>query len=264
MTDVSARSRDQGRFAPEHHPVSAVTLTVAPAPAASPASVLADAVGSGKTPDSIPWPEPPASDGYVEVNISDDDARDVLDRCGHDGDAVDNYQQVYAGICLAAANDADFYGVKADGSSEIIALGISDYEQAINPFEHAHLSYRDGYTNPMPPYVAAQEDVRARRLEAASGLLEEAGVSLELEDLDRHQFWLKTDGAQQLQLRVATFQAPKLVETRNWRAADDTHLAEFLGDGYTPEAGKLLTDCAALIARDTVSKEYRKVFATKA
>lgn len=261
MTDVSGRNRTQGRFAPENHPVSAVTLD--PAPAASPASVLAAAVGSEKNPNSIPWPAKPAGDGYVEVNVSDDDARDVLDRCGHDGDAVDKYQQTFAGISLAAPNDADFYGVKEDGSTEVIAMGLYDYEQAVDPFNHTELSYREGYVNPMPPYVAAQEDARARRLEAASGLLEEAGVSLELEDLDRHQFWVKTDGAQKLQLRVNAFQAPQLRETSNWRNADNGHLEEFLGEGYTPDAGTLLIECAALVARDTISQEYRKQYATK-
>lgn len=253
MTDVSGRNRTQGRFAPEHHPVSAVTLDPAPTPAA----VLAAAVDSDRNPDAIPWPGPPANDGYVEVNIDDDDARDVLERHGQDGDVVDKYRQVYAGICLAADKDADFHGVNADGSTDLIAVGLEDYEQAIDTFNHANLNYREGYADPMPPYVAAQEAVRARRLEAAAGLLEEAGVSVELDDLRRSEFRLKTAGATDLQLRVATFQQPKLVETTNWRTADDTHLAAFLGDGYTPESGKLLTSCAALIARDAVSQAYR-------
>lgn len=253
MTDVSGRNRTQGRFAPEHHPVSAVTLDPAPTPAA----VLAAAVDSDRNPDAIPWPAPPANDGYVEVNIDDDDARDVLERHGQDGDVVDKYRQVYAGICLAADKDADFHGVNADGSTDLIAVGLEDYEQAIDTFNHANLNYREGYTDPMPPYVAAQEAVRAQRLEAAAGLLEEAGVSVELDDLRRSEFRLKTAGAADLQLRVATFQQPKLVETTNWRTADDTHLATFLGDGYTPESGKLLTSCAALIARDAISQAYR-------
>lgn len=253
MTDVSGRHRTQGRFAPEHHPVSAVTLDPAPTPAA----VLAAAVDSDRNPNAIPWPEPPANNGYVEVNIDDDDARDVLERHSQDGDVVDKYRQIYAAICLAADKDADFYGVNADGSTELISVGLEDYEQAVDTFNHANLSYREGYSDPMPPYVAAQEGVRARRLETAAGLLEEAGVSVELSDLRRSEFRLKTPGAADLQLKVATFQQPQLVETRNWRTADDTHLADFLGDGYTPEAGKLLTGCAALVARDAISREYR-------
>lgn len=259
MTDVSARNRTQGRFAPENHPVSTVTLE--PATGASPASVLAAAVDSDKNPNSIPWPDQPANKGYVEVNVSDDDARDVLERHGYDGEVVNGYQQVYAAMFLADARDADFHGVKADGSTDYIAGGIRDYEQAVDPFQHESLDYREGYSDPMPPYLAAQDDVRAQRLEAAAELLEESGVGVELHDLQRHQFRLKSAGADDLQLEVRDFQLPKLVETRNWRTADDTHLAAFLGDGYTPEAGKLLSDCASLVARGQLKQAYQAAHA---
>lgn len=254
MTDVTARRRDQGRFAPENHPVSAVTLN--PATGASPASVLTAAVANGRTPDSIPWPELPANNGYVEVNIDDDDARDVLEHHGYEGDVVDSYRQVYAGIALAADKSADFHGVKADGSTEIIAMGLREYEQAVDPYEHENLSYRDGYTNPMPPYLAAQNEVKAQRLGLASDVLDEAGVSVELEDLGRHEFRLRNTDGNDLHLRARDFQPLQLRETRNWHDADDTHLEEFLGEGYTPEAGKLLKDCANLVARDQVRQGY--------
>mgnify|MGYP003429575786 FL=1 len=253
MTDVSGRNRTQGRFAPEHHPVSAVTLDPAPTPAA----VLTGAVDSGKNPNNIPWPEPPARNGYVEVNVNDQDAWAVLELHGFDGDAVENYRQVYAGICLAADKSADFHGVKADGTTEIIALGLQDYEQAVDPDDHENLNYRDGFNDPMPPYLAAQEHVEGQRLAAAASLLEDAGVSVELEDLDRKHFRLRNNDGGNLRLEVDDYRGPKLIETRNWRTADDIHLTEFLGEGYTPAAGELFKDCASLVAKDQAAQRHR-------
>lgn len=254
MTDVSGRNRTQGRFAPENHSVSGVTLD--PAAKSSPASVLSAAAGSGRTPGSIPWPEPPINNGYVEVNVSDENAWSVLERHGFEGDLVDNFQQVYAGISLAADKSADFHGVKADGSTEIIAMGLQDYEQAVDPYEHENLNYREGFSNPMPPYLAAQNEVKAKRLSLAADVLDEAGVSVELEDLRRHEFRLRNADGNDLQLRVRDFQPLELRETRNWHNADDSHIAEFLGDGYTEGAGKLLKECANLVARDQVRQGY--------
>jgi hypothetical protein len=251
MTDVSGRNRNQGRFAPEHHPVSAVTLC---APAGSPAEVLAGAAGSDRNPNNIPWPEKPAN-SRVEVFVDPDDMCGIMDN--GNWNASTNYDRVYASIDLVAAKDCDFWGIDADGNEHVIVLGVHDYEEAVDPYDHENLNYREGYTNPMPAYEAARKDVQTRRLAAAGALLEDAGISVELEDHRRGEFRLKSGGAEDLQLRVQDFQLPLIRETRNWRAADDTHLAAFLGEGYTPETGKLLTDCASLVARQKRSEAYR-------
>lgn len=256
---MSTQSRVQsgipagGEFAATSHTDDVVALTPPPA---NPAAVLASAVGTTKDPNMIPWPDAPAN-AFVEVYVSDDDLNDVLNRSGYNGDEADAYSQVYASINLVHDKDCDFYGITRDGKKEIIALGISDYEQAVDPYNHEFLSYRDGYSDPMPPYLAAQEQTKAQRLEASTSLLAEAGITVELEDLRRGYYRLRRGTATPIQLEIADFAGTRLKETRNWREATAEHYAAFLDGDTDVETRTLFSLAATLVARDLKDKAYK-------
>lgn len=242
-----------GEFTAVGHSDAVPALTPLPA---NPAAILASAVGSDKDPNSIPWPEKPAN-SRVEVFVSDDDLNDVLRESGYDIDVAQAYADVYASIDLVEDKDCDFYGITRDGKEEIIALGISDYEQAVDPFEHENLRYRDGFSDPMPLYLADQAETKAKRLDASAALLAEAGVTIELDDLDRGKFRLKRTGAEDLQLRIAHFQPTKVTETRNWHDAGDEHYASFLDGDAGADGQKLLKQAASLVAWDLHDKAFK-------
>jgi hypothetical protein len=246
-----------GEFTATAHTDDVVTLTPPPA---NPAAVFAAAVGTDKDPNSIPWPETP-DNAVVEVFVSDDDLNDVLNHSGYEGDEADAYSQVYASLNLVHDKDCDFWGITADGKEEVIALGIREYEQAVDPYNHENLRYRDGYTNPMPPYLAAQKETEAKRLEASAALLAEAGITVELEDLRRGYYRLNRGTFQtvhSVRLQIADFQGPKLIETRNWREATAEHFAgSWTGPGTTGRSS------ASGPVADLKDKAYQEMYARR-
>lgn len=223
----------------------------------TPAAVLSAAAGTDLDPLTVPWPEDLPNKGYVEVWVDEDDVASALDSSGHEG-SVDGYDRVYAGIQLQAGGDADFWGVKADGTEDVIALGVHNYEQAVDPDSHTDLNYRDGYTDPMPAYNAALDAVRAKKAELAAALLDDAGISIDMVDQRRQHFRLRTKAGQDLQLRLGDFRRPQLIETRNWRTAEDSHVEEFLGGTATGESSELLVGAATLVARDLHTRSYKE------
>ncbi|HEX9086140.1 MAG TPA: hypothetical protein VF867_01275 [Arthrobacter sp.] len=245
-----------GEFAATAHTDDVVALTPPPA---NPAAVLAAAPGTDKDPNSIPWPEPPARDGYVEVDVWEDAALQVLENAGYDEDVLDGFTDVYVGISLAADKEVDFYGVKANGETDLIAAGIREYEHAVDSDYHEDLRYRDGYENPMPTYLKAREEVSAKRLAASAALLAEAGVSVELEDLRRGYYRLKRAGAKDLELRIANYPT-KIIETTNWHEASDGHYAALLDGDAGEEGEELLKFAATLVARDLKDKSYKALY----
>jgi hypothetical protein len=147
----------------------------------------------------------------------------------------------------------------SSGPSWFIALGISDYEQAVDPDEHEHLRYRDGFGNPMPPYLAAKVETNAKRLDASAALLAEAGVAVKLDDLQRGHFRLKRPGAQDLRLEVRHFHPAKIIETTNWHQASNEHFDSFL-DGDAGEDGqKMFKLAATLVAWDLHNKGHKEL-----
>ncbi|QOD06116.1 hypothetical protein [Pseudarthrobacter sp. BIM B-2242] len=241
-----------GEFTAVGHSDAVPALTP---PLANPATVFAGAVGTAKDPTTIPWPERP-DNSRVEVFVSDDDLNDVLRHCGYEGDEADAYSQVYASIDLIGDKDCDFYGITRDGKEEIIALGITDYEQAVEPFDHENLRYRDGFTNPMPEFLAARAVTQAKQLAAAKELLDEAGVTVELEDLRRGYYRLRRDGTTDLQFRTESY-PHRVIETTNWRQAGDEHLEAFLGGEAGVEGQQLLSRCATIVAQDMHREAYK-------
>jgi len=244
-----------GEFAATVHTDDVVALTPPPP---NPAAVFSAAVGTAKDPNTIPWPDAPAN-ARVEVYVDDDDLNEVLDRCGFDGEEADAYSRVYASIDLVHYKDCDFYGITKDGKVEVIALGIRDYEQAVDPDDHENLRYRDGFTNPMPPYLAAREQTKAQRLEASAALLAEAGVTVELEDLRRGHFRLKRGTANDMRLEIEDYRS-RLTETTNWHRATDEHYASFLDGDTDEETRALLSLSVTLVARDLKDKGYKSLY----
>lgn len=232
-------------------------ISLPPAPQQTPAAVLSSAAGTDRDPLTVPWPEDLPNKGYVEVWVAEDDVRSALEDTGQE-DAVDGYDRIYAGISLQSGHEADFWGVKTDGTSDVIALGVHDYEQAVDPYSHADLNYRDGYTDPMPAYNASLDAVRARKAELAAALLEDAGITIDMEDQRRQQFRLRTKAGQDLQLRLGDFRRPQLIETKNWRTADDSHVEEFLGGPGTEESSELLVGAVTIVARDLHARSYKE------
>jgi hypothetical protein len=182
-----------------------------------------------------------------------------LENAGYDEDVLDGFTGVYVGISLAADKEVDFYGVKANGETELIALGVREYEHAVDSAYHEDLRYRDGYENPMPAYNKARNEVSARRLAASSALLAEAGVTVELEDLRRGHYRLKRGTAKDMRLEIHDYRT-RLTETTNWHQATDEHYAAFL-DGDAGEDGEeLLKLAAVLVARDLQDKAYKEMY----
>jgi hypothetical protein len=119
-----------GEFTAVGHSDAVPALTPPPA---NPAAVLAAAVGTDKDPNSIPWPEKPAN-SRVEVFVDPDDLCAVMDN--GDWNAATNYTQVYASIDLVSGRDCDFWGIDEDGEEHVVALGVHDYEEAVDPYDH--------------------------------------------------------------------------------------------------------------------------------
>jgi hypothetical protein len=223
-------------------------------PPANPAAVFSAAVGTEKDPNSIPWPERPAN-SLVEVYVNDDDLNDVLRRSGYQGDEADAYSEVYASIDLLGDGDCDFYGITPDGKEELIALEVTDYEQAVEPLNHEDLRYRNGFANPMPEFLASRNETVAKRLAASEALLQESGTTVELEDLRRGYYRLKREGSPTLELRTGNW-PHKIIETTNWREATGGHLAEFLGGDAGKDGEELFRRCATLVAQNLNNKAY--------
>lgn len=258
MTTTSSRQPKGvpvgGQFAPTVQSEAAVAL---PAPGkTTPVAVLESAVGTERDPLSVPWPEDLPNEGYVEVWVGEDDVRSILEDIGQE-DALEGFDRVYAGISLQADREADFWGVKADGTEDVLALGVHNYEQAVDPDDHADLNYRDGYTDPMPAYNAARDAVQVKRLEKAAALLGDAGITVELEDQRRQEFRLHSKDGQNLRLRLGDFRRPELIETTNWRIAEDNHIDDFLGGPASDESSELLRTAAILVARDLHTQSYK-------
>lgn len=239
-----------GEFASTAHSDAVPALTPPPA---NPAAVLASSVGTDKDPNSIPWPEKPAN-SRVEVYVDPDDLCGIMDN--GNWNATTNYTEVYASIDLIQDRDCDFWGIDADGNSHVIALGVHDYEEAVDPYSHENLRYREGFTNPMPPYLAAQKETKAKRLEAATALLAEAGITVELEDLRREQFRLR-HGSENLRLETTSYDMRRVIETTNWREAGEEDYAALLGGGTDEQVRDLLVRSAVLVARDLKGKGYK-------
>lgn len=258
MTTSSARQPKGipvgGQFAATTQSESSVVLPATGK--AAPFAVLESAVGTDRDPASVPWPEDLPNKGYVEVWVGEDDVRSILEGTGQE-DALEGLDRVYAGISLQADKEADFWGVKADGSEDIVALGVHSYEQAVDPDDHADLNYRDGYTDPMPAYNAARDAVQAKRLEKAAALLGDAGVTVELEDQRRQEFRLRSAGGRNLRLRLANYR-PQLIETTNWKPAEPEHIDDFLSGPASDDSEGLLLTAATLVARDLHTQSYRK------
>lgn len=197
-------------------------------PPANPADVLAFAVGTDKDPNTIPWPDPPANNGYVEVDVWEDAALQVRENAGYDEDVLDGFTGVYVGTSLAADKEVDFDGVKANGETDVIAMGIREYEHAVDSDYHEDRRYRVGYENPMPAYFKARDEVAAKRFEASVALLAEAGVSVELEDLRRGYYRLKRPGTPDIRLEIDDYGGSRPTETTNCRQATDEQYAAFL------------------------------------
>lgn len=239
-------------------PDPSLRVMMAANPPATPAAVLSAAVGTDKAPREIPWPEKPAN-SRVEVYVDPDDLAGIMD----DGNwnAVTNYRQVYADIDLIANRDCDFWGIDADGNAHVIALGVHDYEEAVDPYNHENLRYREGFSNPMPAYNAAVEEVKKQRLEASTALLAEAGITVELEDLRRGHYRLSRGTEQavhSMRLKIDDFHGSKLIETRNWREAKDEDLSALLDGPVDESARELLSLSATLVARDLQGKAYKE------
>ena len=242
-----------GEFAATAHTDAVVALTP---PSANPAEVLSAAVGTAKDPNSISWPGKPAN-SLVEVFVDPDDLCGIMDDGGWND--ASGYSEVYASIDLVQNRDCDFWGIDAEGNSHVIALGIHDYEQAVDPDNHENLRYRDGYTNSMPAHLAARNQTKAQRLEAAGALLAEAGVTVELEDLQREQFRLRR-GTENLRLETTSYGTGRIIETRTWREATDEHYAAFLDGDTDEETRALLGLSATLVARDLKDKGYQALY----
>jgi hypothetical protein len=240
-----------GEFTATAHADDVVTLTPPPT---NPAAVLAAAVGTDKDPNSVPWPERPAN-SRVEVYVNDDDLNDVLRRSGYQGDEADAYSEVYASIDLLGDRDCDFYGITPEGKEELIALEVTDYEQAVEPLNHQDLHYRNGFANPMPEFLASRNETIAKRHAASEALLQEAGITVELEDLRRGYYRLKRAGSPTLELRTGSW-PHKIIETTNWREATGEHLAEFLGGDAGKDGEELFRRCATLVAQHLNNKAY--------
>lgn len=245
-----------GEFAAAAHTDDVVTLTPPPA---NPAAVLASAVGTAKDPNSIPWPEKPARDGYVEVDVWEDAAVQVLENAGYDETVLDGFTGVYVGISLAADKEVDFYGVKANGETDLIATGVREYDHAVDSDYHEDLRYRDGYENPMPAYIKARKEVDAKRLAASAALLADAGVTVELEDLRRGHYRVKRGMAKDMRLEIQDYRT-RLAETTNWHQATDEHYAAFLDGDAGEEGEELLKFAAVLVARDLQDKGYKELY----
>lgn len=245
-----------GEFTAVGHSDAVPPLTPPPT---NPAAVLAAAVGTDKDPNSIPWPEPPANNGYVEVDVWEEAALQVLERAGYDEDILDGFAGVYVGISLAADKKVDFYGVKANGETELVALGVYDYEHAVDPDDHEDLRYRDGYENPMPAYNKARDEVSAKRLAASAALLAEASVTVEVEDLRRGHYRLKRGTAKDMRLEIQDYRT-RLTETTNWHQATDEHYAAFLDGDACEDGEELLKFAAVLVARDLQAKGYKELY----
>jgi hypothetical protein len=242
-----------GEFTATAHADAVVALTPPPA---NPAAVFSSAVGTNQDPNSIPWPEKPANSS-VEVYVDPDDLCGIMDN-GSWNDAT-NYAQVYASIDLIAGRDCDFWGIDADGKDHVIVLGVHDYEEAVDRYNHESLRYREGFSNPMPAYNSAVDEVKKSRLEAAATLLADAGITLELEDLRRGHYRLKRGTAQSIRLEIDDFHGSRLTETRNWHRATDEHYDEFLDGPVDQAARDLLSLSASLVARDLKGKAYREM-----
>lgn len=255
---VSAGVPAGGEFTAVAHSDAVPALTFAPA---TPAAVLSAAVGTEKAPQEIPWPEKPAN-SRVEVYVDPDDMAGILD----DGNwnAATNYRRVYADIDLIANRKCDFWGIDADGKEHPIALNVHDYEEAVDPFNHENLSYREGFSDPMPAYNAAVEEVKKQRLEASTALLAEAGISVSLEDLSRGYYRLSRGTEQtvhSIRLRIHDFHGSKLIETRNWREAKDEDFTALLDGPADESAQQLLNLAATIVARDLQGKAYKEMYA---
>lgn len=233
-----------------------VRVVMAANPPATPADALSAAVGTEKDPNSIPWPEKPAN-SVVEVYVDPDDMCGIMDN-GSWNDAT-GYVEVYASIDLFATRTCDFWGVDADGNEHAIVLGVHDYYEAVDPYNHENLRYREGFSNPMPAYNAAVDEAKKRRLDASTAVLAEAGIAVELEDLRRGHYRLKRGNAQSIRLEIDDFHGSRLTETRNWHRATDEHFDEFLDGAVEEPARALLSLSATLVARDVKGKAYKEL-----
>lgn len=252
---VSAGVPAGGEFTAVAHSDAVPALTFAPP---TPSTVLSAAVGTEKAPNETPWPEKPAN-SRVEVYVDPDDMAGIMD----DGNwnARSNYRRVYADIDLIANRKCDFWGIDADGKEHPIALNVHDYEEAVDPFNHENLSYREGFSDPMPAYNAAVEEVKKQRLEASTALLAEAGITVELEDLSRGHYRLKHGEAQSIRLEIHDFHGSRLTETTNWQRATDEHYSAFLDGPADESAQQLLNLAATIVARDLQGKAYKEMYA---
>lgn len=226
MTSNQARHSD-GTYGHKLHPDADITLGHPTA-----ASVLNDAAGTEKDPWQVQRPEGMNDKGYVEVWVDREDVEEQLDRLFIEVD-LDEFSSFYVSGQLTGSADVDVTGIRPDGTETTIAYDFEPQTGFFDPDASEYMDYRPGFKDPMPGYEALRKQWRAAQVDASSSLLEDAGITVEVDPHRPRDMMLHRDG-RKLQYRT---EAPggKFIETRNWRTAGEEDLADFLGGEVSRE-----------------------------
>lgn len=232
-----------------------------PSPSQSPEAhrVLAEAAGTLRDPLSIPRTEAMTSPGFVEVVLDADDVREALERHGYDTGEMDldGYDEIYADATLTGSDTLDIWGVK-DGAETSLATDLRD-EQLVNPDTSEYLNYRGSYTDPVPAHSEAVRQWGAQRLDAANALLDEAGITVEVDPSHSRDIMLRRgDRTMRVIDDVHRMGGAPLIETRNWRKASDDDVNEFLGGDPGTDIRPTLTLSARLAAAEKLRLTYKE------
>lgn len=226
MTNNQARHND-GTYGHKLHPDAGITLGQTTA-----ASVLNNAAGTEKDPWKVQRPEGMSDKGYVEVWVDREDVEEQLDRLFIDVD-LDEYSSFYVSGQLTGASAVDVTGIRPDGTETTIAYDFDPQPRFFDPDASEYMDYRPGFKDTMPEHEALRKQWRQAQLDASSALLEEAGVTVEVDPHHPRDIMLHRDG-RRLRYRVEAI-GGKFIETRNWRIAGDEDLADFLGGEVSKE-----------------------------
>lgn len=226
MTNNQARHSD-GTYGHKLHPDAEITLGHPTA-----ASVLNGAAGTEKDPWQVKRPEGMSDKRYVEVWADREDVEEQLDQLCIDVD-LREYESFYISGQLTGSADVDIMGVRADGTETTIAYDFEPRERFFNPDASEYMDFRPGYTDTMPEYASLKKQWRQAQLDASSALLEEAGITVEVDPHSPRDFMLHRDG-KRLRYRDEPARG-RFIETRNWGYAGDEDLADFLGGDVSKE-----------------------------